>query len=395
MTSNPTAEHVARLTAQFVSRDLARRDLALDAFRGLMILGMILVNHAPPTTAIYPPLVHAAWNGWTFADTIFPGFLFAVGVSVCLSMPGRDAGSRAGPDATRVLRRFALLMVLNVLLINFPYYFGVQLRFGGTLALIAWSYLFAASLHMWTRLPTQVAVVVALLGIQWAALGWMPSGGAEAGTMTPDINAARHLDATLFAPLFGPAWTGQGSETIALPALGLPALGAVASTMLGVFAARWMRSASTVAHGLCGLFAAGFALLAAGDAWDHLLPVNKALWTGSYVLLMGGISVQLYAIGVWLVRVIGVRSWAVPLQVAGANALFFYVLAQAAQRILVYGRLRGADGSVTSLRELSWEAFLSTSLSGAFGSLVYAIIFLLLCYAVIWVLYRRRIFLRL
>jgi predicted acyltransferase len=396
--SSPTVDAAAGFASAFVSRDLARRDIALDAFRGLMILGMILVNHPPPTGALYAPLMHAAWNGWTLADTIFPGFLFAVGVAVSLAI--QPDASRRSPSARlgglgRVVRRFLLLMALNLVLINFPYYFGVQLRLNGTLALIAWCYLAAASLHILAGVRTQVVAIVLLLAVQWALLAWLPLPGAAVGTMTPDVNAARHLDALVFSHALGPAWTGQGAETIALPSFGVPALGAIASTLIGMLAGRWMRRAAGISDGLCGLFVVSFAFLAAAMAWSEVLPVNKTLWTGSYVLLMGGIAMQLYATGVWLVREVGARAWAVPLQVAGANALFFYVLAQAVQRILVYGRIRGADGSATSLRQVVFDAYASTGLTGQFGSLVYSLMFLLACYAVVWMLFRRRIFLRL
>jgi predicted acyltransferase len=395
--SNPMRSFAARIIASFVSRDLARRDLALDAFRGLMILGMILVNHPPPTADLYPPLMHAAWNGWTMADTIFPGFLFTVGVSIRLSMVD-GSGRPNPPDGAvlgKVLRRFALLQVLNLLLINFPYYFGVQLRFSGTLALIAWSYLFAVCAHLWTGWRWHLALLCILIALQWAILSLLPMPGSNAGTMTPEANAARYLDQILFAPVLGPAWTVDGDEVIALPAFGLPALGALASTLTGLLAGNWMSVRRPLTERLSGLFAAGLALLALGTAWNPLLPINKTLWTGSYVLFMAGLSLQMYAFGVWLIHHCGVRVWAVPLQVAGANALFFYVLAQGIQRLLVYGRIHTGDGSTVRLKQVVYEAFLSTSLDGPFGALVYAIIFLLLCYLVVLIFFRRRIFLKL
>lgn len=117
-----------RFFSRFVSRDLARRDLSLDVFRGLMIVGMILVNHRPPDAPIYAPFVHAAWHGWTLADTIFPGFLFAVGVSIRVAMSD-ERGRPLAPSASllnRLFVRFGVLMLLNFLLVNFPYYLGGQ-----------------------------------------------------------------------------------------------------------------------------------------------------------------------------------------------------------------------------------------------------------------------------
>lgn len=397
MNSSPKPTLAARIIAQFVSRDLTRRDLALDAFRGLMIMGMILVNHPPPTDAIYAPLVHAAWNGWTLADTIFPGFLFAVGFAVRMSMVDGRGEPLAGTTAiySKIVRRFAILLLLNFLLINFPYYFGVQLRFSGTLALIAWCYLFTACAHLQMRWVQQLVLVCVVLVLQWMVLALLPIPGAGAGTMTLNINAARYLDTVLFAPLFGPAWIVDGGDVTVLPGLGVPALGALASTLIGLLAAHWMSGPRSLAERLSALFAAGIVLSVLGSVWDLLLPVNKNLWTGSYVLLMAGIALQLFAFGTWLVRQCGLRAWALPLQVAGANALLFYLMAQSIQRLLVYGRVPNGDGSSVRFKQVVYEWMLSLSLSGEFGSLLHATAFLVVCYAVVLFLFRRRIFLKL
>jgi predicted acyltransferase len=219
--------------------------------------------------------------------------------------------------------------------------------------------------------------------------------GAEAGTLTREVNAARYLDAVLMAPLLGPAWSVEGNDLIALPGLGLPALGAFASTLIGLLAAHWMSEPRSLAERISGLFAAGLALLALGNVWEPMLPVNKTLWTGSYAILMAGLALQVFAFGTWLVRQCGLRAWALPLQVAGANALFFYVLAQSIQRLLVYGRIRSDDGSTVRLKQVIYDTFFSGSLSNEFGSLLHAFLFLVVCYAVVLFLFRRRVFLKL
>ncbi len=383
---------VQRLTSQFVSRDLARRDFALDALRGLMILGMILVNHPPPTTAIYPPLVHAAWHGWTIADTIFPGFLFAVGVSIRFAMVDA-AGEPQMPSAAvyrKVLRRFALLMVLNFLLINFPYYFLGTLHFTGTLALIAWCYLIVALIHLHTRWRAQLALVVGALSIQWAVLSLLPVPGFGAGVMTPEANAATYIDRLLFTPLFGES-RSSADITIGI----VPTVGAVATTLTGLLVGLWISRSRELRVRVSGLFVVGLSLFALGNAWHLLLPVNKSLWTASYVLLMAGITMQLLAALYLLASRDGHRAWARPLQIAGTNALFFYVFAQSLQRLLVYGRIHGDDGTQVRLRQLIYGQYFEPLLPGEFGSLVFALIFLSICYAVVLVLYRKRIFFKL
>lgn len=392
MTSNPRPTFAARIVSRFVSRDLARRDLTLDAFRGLMIIGMILVNHPPPTEAIYPPLVHAPWNGWTLADTIFPGFLFAVGVAIRMSMVGaRDEPlDRSAQVHARIVRRFAILLLLNFLLINFPYYFSGGLRLTGTLALIAWCYLIVATVQLETGWRVQLALVLGALALQWAVYGLLPVPGVGSGSMLPAANAADHVDRLMFTALLGRSTVANGSDPVILPLIG-----AVATTLIGLLAGHWMSNRRRLGDRLLGLFVVGSLLIVLGLAWDLALPVNKALWTGSYVVLMAGIAMQLYSLLGWLTEVCGRRGLARALQVAGVNALFFYVFAQTLQRVLVYGRVRDAEGATVRLRQFVHEQYFARWLSGEFGSLVFAGVYLAVCFIPVVILYRKRIFLKL
>jgi len=392
MNSNPRQTFAARIVSQFVSRDLTRRDLALDAFRGLMIMGMILVNHPPPTEAIYPPLVHASWNGWTLADTIFPGFLFAVGVAIRMSMVDARGEPLAGSAGIygRIVRRFAIPLLLNFLLINFPYYLSGGVRLTGTLALIGWCYLIVATVQLETGWRFQFALALVALALQWAVYGLLPVPGVGPGSMLPADNAGGYVDHLLFTALFGGRTVANGSDPVILPLIG-----AVATTLAGLLAGHWMSSRRGLGDRLSGLFAAGSVLIVLGLAWDLALPVTKALWTGSYVVLMAGIALQLYSFLDWLTEICGRRGLARALQVAGVNALFFYVLAQTLQRVLVYGRVRDAEGATVRLRQFVHDQYFAYWLSGEFGSLVFAGIFLTVCFIPVVILYRKRIFLKL
>lgn len=383
----PPARYLASL---FVSRTLANRDFALDALRGLLIAGMILVNHPPPGVPVYSPFAHAAWHGWTLADTIFPGFLFVVGVSIRLAMTDGH-GLPLAPGAAvygKLLRRFCLLLILNFLLMNFPYYFAGPLHFTGTLALIAWCYLFASLIHLHCGPRVQFALVVIALLVQWSVFALLPVPGFGPGVMTLEGNAASHIDRLIFAPLFGPNRGGEMAIVI------LPTLGAIATTLIGVLAGHWLRSARALPVRVSGLFAVGLFLFLLGNVWNELLPVNKQLWTASYVVLMAGIALQLLAAISWMTEHCGYRAWAIPLQIAGVNALFYYVFAQSLQRILVYGRLATEDG-VIRLRYLIYERYFAPWVSGELGSLVYVLAFTSICYAVVLVLYRKRVFVKL
>ena len=156
-----------------------------------MILGMILVNHPPPDAPTFAPLTHAAWHGWSLADTIFPGFLFTVGVSIRLAMVDVHGVPVAPTNAVyaKVLRRFALLLILNFLLLNFPYYDLGRLQFTGTLARIGWCYLIVAIVHLHICWRMQLVLLcIALVG-QWVAYALIPVPGFGTGNLTPQANA--------------------------------------------------------------------------------------------------------------------------------------------------------------------------------------------------------------
>ncbi len=365
----PFFRYLARL---FISRSLAQRDFALDVLRGLLIGGMILVNHPPPNVPVYSPFVHAVWHGWTLADTIFPGFLFAVGVSIRLSMTDAQGQSLAPNGAVyhKLMRRFGLLLAINFLLMNFPYYFAGTLHFTGTLALIAWCYLFAALTHLHCAWRTQLTLVIVALLMQWAAFAMLPVPEIGTSVLTSDGNAGTYIDRLVFTSLFG---LNRGDERDVVI---LPMLGAVATTLISVLAGHWLRSA-------------------------RALPVNKQLWTASYVVLMAGIAMQLLAAISWMTEHCGYRAWAVPLQIAGVSALFYYVFAQSLQRVLVYGRLPTADGGlptadgVIRLRHLVYERFFAPWISGELGALAFVLVFTSICYAAVLVLYRNRLFIKL
>jgi predicted acyltransferase len=206
--------------------------------------------------------------------------------------------------------------------------------------------------------------------------------------MTPDGNSAAYVDRLLLTPLFGPSRFADMKIVL------LPTIGAVATTMIGLLAGQWLRGAANSPSRIRGLAAAGILMVLLGIAWGSILPINKQLWTGSYVFLMTGIAaLSLVAIG-WITRWKNCRSWSAPLAIAGINALLFYVLAQGLQRLLVYSRIRAADGSTVRLRSFIYEQFFEPWISGQAGALAYSLTFLALCYSVVYVLYRRGIVLR-
>jgi predicted acyltransferase len=374
-----------------VSRTLEHRDYALDALRGLAIVGMILVNSAPPTDSIYAPLVHAPWHGWTLADTIFPLFLFVVGVSIALAVKrsGGEGGTSVIEIYWKIVRRVVLLFAISVVLVNFPYYELHKLKLTGVLAHIALCYLVVALIYLHTTWRAQLALIPTIWFVHWALLGLLEVPGFGAGVLTQEGNASTYVDQLLLGPHSNSFMIETDPEGV------LVMFSSITTTMIGLLTGVWLQSRRDMPTRIAGMFTAGFALFVLGNVWDLVLPINKSLWTGSFVALTAGISLQVFAVGYWVTEFCGFKSWAKPLQIAGVNALTFYVLAGAIQRILVYGRIYGEDGVPVRLRHVIYEQLFSSWIPGKPGALVFTLTYLLFCFAFIALLYRKKIFIKL
>ncbi len=373
----------------FASRRLGSRDASVDALRGLAILIMILVNHSPPTDDRYGFLQHAPWTGWTVADTVFPVFLFLVGVSIAYSSANRSSVSQSPPWG-RIIRRTLILFAISLFLVNFPYYELDKLVVYGTLTRIAYCYFFAVTLYYLCGWRLQLMVAAGILLIQWLILTRMEVPGIGAGVLTIDGNASVYIDRLAFGS-FADALHLNGPITQGL----LPGASAVATTILGTLAGRWLGHTAQNAGRDYQLLAVGAAAFSAGSLIGHFYPVSKPLWTGSYVIVMAGLALFLIGALNLLSRHRGFRQLLVPLQIAGVNALFIYVFAQLFQRLLVYGRLVQADGTTIRFRYYIYEQWFEPLANGKPGALIYALVFLSICYAATYFLYRRRIFVKL
>jgi predicted acyltransferase len=372
-----------RFWSVFVSRDLEGRDYVIDVFRGIAVIGMILVNHPIPLRPVFAPLVHAPWHGWTFADTIYPAFLFVVGVAVALTTVKRLDGADRVPAIYhwRIVRRVVLLFALSFLIANFPYYDPRALSLNNLLAQIGWCYLALAYLALHLSSRALAVLLLALLLGQWGLYGLVDVPGYGVGDLTPEGNAQRYVEHLLFGS-FVP-YLSMSDVSIA----GIVFTSATITTGLtGLLAGRWLRTVGDPAARSAGLFAAGCVLAPVGLLWGTVLPINKALWTSSFVVLTTGLSLQALAVLFWIVDKLGHRAWTRPLHIAGVNALVFYVLAWSLQRIVGYGRFTAADGSTVLFRHFlrdHWPA-------GKVGSFGFSLLFMALCFSLIAFFYRKR-----
>jgi predicted acyltransferase len=364
---------------------------SLDVFRGLSIAAMILVSTPGTWNAVYTPLDHALWNGWTITDLVFPFLLFAMGAAVPFAL-ARRRGTTRGVGA-HIVRRAAILFALGLLLNAIetaPPLHLATFRIPGVLQRIALVFLAVAWLTEHGSLRAQIATVVVALAGYWAALTLIPVPGHGAGVLTPEGNLASFIDRALLGrhlltpehsrnPLFDP----EGL---------LSTLPAIATAMGGVFAGDWLKERRQPHHS-AWLFAAGLAAVLAGLAWGRVFPINKNLWTSSFALFSAGLAAQTLAIFHWLVDVRGWRAWSRPLAVYGSNPLAAYFLSVGFDSLLT--RVRLADGSLKGIiYRATFAPWLRPCCGNEGASLGYAIAYVVLWGVILGAMYRRRIFIR-
>ncbi len=359
--------------APSVGAPVATRLVALDAFRGLSIAAMVIVNNPGTWSAVYSPLEHADWNGLTPTDLIFPFFLFIVGMSLTISRQTVD-----GP-VWRILRRAVVLVALGLLLTGFPGFDPNHWRFTGILPRIAVCYLVAALIYRWTvmadggsvRISAWIVLVitgVVLVGY-WFVL-------TRFDDLTPEGNIGAVIDRRVFGSHLyrGGRWDPEGL---------LSTVPALATTLIGVLfglVLRTKRSPARIAGTIGGL---GGLLWVAGIIWAQWFPLNKNLWTSSYVLATAGAAALVFAVCVLLIDHLGWRQWAHPLVVFGRNAITLFVVSGLIGKALI----------VWKLQEPLYKNAFSWMAAPKNASLIYAVVFLLLMYAMCDWLYKKRIFL--
>ena len=355
------------------------RLVSLDAFRGLTIAAMILVNNPGSWSHAYWPLLHARWHGWTPTDLIFPFFLFIVGVAVNFSQRAR---------LRDVLRRTLLLAGLGLFMAAFPFFRLTTLRYPGVLQRIAACYLATWLAGRYLSRRGQAALAVALLGGYWALMTLVPVPGGLAPNLEPETNLAAYVD-RLF--LTGHMW----SQTRTWDPEGLlSTLPAVATTLLGLLAGAWIRSGRSPRAKTVGLLAAGWLLALVGLVWHESFPINKNLWTSSYVLFTGGTAAYLLGLCYWIADVRGHRGWTRPFVVYGINAIFVFVASGLLAKMLYIIKLPTSPGASVSLQVLLYRGLFASWMSPVNASLAYALANVLFWYAVLLWLDRRGIHLK-
>lgn len=367
----------------------AMRYLSVDFYRGLTIAFMLVVNTPGTWEHVYGPLLHADWHGCTPTDLVFPSFLFIVGVSMQFSFSKHGPAGRAFL-LRKALRRSALLFVLGLLLAWYPFWNKSlsELRLLGVLQRIGLCYGLASLLVLYLP-PRGVfwAAAGILLGY-WGLLVWGAAPGVDPFSLEHSV--VRSVDLAVLGAAH--LWKGKGIPFD--PEGLLSTLPAVVTVLIGWHSGRVMqRLGEEKIRTVKALALTGAVLTALGGLWHMVFPINKSLWTSSFVLYTGGLSMLLLAASVWVIDVLGWRRGVRFFLVFGANPLFAYVLSGLLVKTLLNIRWTVGEEKWNAYRWLYQTVFVPIEPYKA-GSLLFALAFLMVCWAVCWVLYRRGIYIK-
>ncbi|CDZ79118.1 hypothetical protein BN59_03435 [Legionella massiliensis] len=362
------------------------RLLSLDVFRGLTIALMILVN-SPGNQTPYAWLEHSPWNGCTLADLVFPFFVFIVGLSSVFSLAkARELGHLTMQQlANKIFKRSLIIFLLGLLLNVLPNHFDLtSLRILGVLQRIAICYFFSSILFLTTGIRTQILILLGLLFGYWLLMTWVTVPGYGANNLTLEGNIAAYVDRMFLAPghLYGKFYDPEGF---------LSTLPSIATALLGNLTGYWLLTGSSPKQKLKGIIASGFLALIAGGLWSLWFPINKTLWTSSYVLWTGGWALLVLALCYWLIEIKKISKWFKPFEIFGSNAMAAYILHVLFLKIQAVIRVSEPDGS-----SLSLKVFICDSLFGwaspENAALLYALSYTLFWLFVLTILYRKKIF---
>ncbi|MBV9215750.1 MAG: DUF5009 domain-containing protein [Acidobacteria bacterium] len=433
------------------------RLVSLDVFRGMTIAGMVLVNN-PGTSPVYWPLDHAEWNGLTPTDWIFPFFLFIVGVSISISLGRRSQEgitrdtyiqiiTRAGtiyllgaaisilpffqfqssdaPDPLKMIVWLILSAALFFLLLR-KYYIAAglaaagllgiaafnlagynivgysygTLRIAGVLQRISVCYLVTALVFLHTNWKQQVGISIFLLLAYWLVMTVIPVPGCEITTVSDKAcNLAAYLDRSILTENHiwrnGKVYDPEGI---------LATIPAIVTTISGVLAGTWLAGTQAASlrndggsdklNKVSGLFFFGVILLAIGLIWNSYFPMNKSLWTSSYVLATTGLALLVLGACYWLIDIKGYKKWAWPFRVFGANALALFVFTGLFARMIAAYRVTGSDGQLISVQRWIMNHIFLPIAQPIDASWMFAVTFILLWLFLMWLLYRKNMYIK-
>lgn len=429
--------------------ETSNRLISLDVFRGMTVAGMVLVNNPGTWSAIYPPLKHAEWHGITPTDYVFPFFLFIVGAAISLALGKKieNGGANAGLYL-KIIKRAVIIFFVGLFLAAFPlfdyaksdvpvaakitvmlamiavlyfwltdktvvalllsgsilagaaifYFAGYSLfisnfetlRIPGVLQRIAVCYLIAAVIFVNTNWRQQAIIAGILLLLYWALMTLIPVPGCEVTTFNDKAcNLAAYIDLSIFTE--NHIWR---SAKVYDPEGILSTIPAIATTLAGVLTGTWLKQKNDEYQKVSGMFFFGVSLLALGYVWSLAFPINKPLWTSSYVVYTAGLALCFLGFCYWLIDIKGYKKWSQPFVIFGVNALALFVGSGLLGRLLGLVKVVETDGKSISLQQWIFGNLFSPFFEPINASMFYAVSFILFWLFLMWLLYRKKIYIK-
>jgi predicted acyltransferase len=375
----------------------ARRLLSLDVARGITIAFMIMVNNNGGRGS-WGFMNHAAWNGLTATDLVFPTFVFVMGVSVVFAIEGRLArGATRGQLIRHTVQRAVILCLLGIVVNSFPFFELDHMRFYGVLQRIAVCYLAVSLFYLWNSRAWAIAaaLVVALVGY-WVLVRWVPVPGAGLpGRDVPFMDVRQNLVSWIDRQVFPyHLYRDVPDHNVRDPEGLLSDLPAIGTALMGMLTGVWLRTRRSIPAKARGLAGAAIASMALGYLWALWFPLNKNMWTSSYVLVAGGYSLALVTLAFWVVEQKGWRTgWTWIWLVFGSNAIAAYMFSELLPGVLHLVHFI-SGGKRTDVITFVFNDVFAHIPDPGWAAFAYSVSFTAICFVPVWLLYRRRIFLK-
>ena len=377
--------------------DKPARLLSLDFFRGATVAAMILVNNPGSWAHIYAPLEHAEWNGCTPTDLVFPFFLFIVGVSIAYAMGSRKPDPALhNKTIVKALKRALILFGLGLFLSLFPKVFTEpaeafqHVRIPGVLQRIAVVFFISSVIFLKTSEKNIFRLFIALLAVYWVLMTMVPVPGVGYANLEKETNLGAWIDRAVL----GEAHLWKSAKTWDPEGI-LGTIPAVATGLFGILVGVYLkRKDIDAATKMAWLFSAGFAAIALGWVWGLQFPINKSLWTSSFVLFTGGLATVVLSMSYWIIDVNNYNRFTKPFVVYGVNAITVFFLSGLIPRILNMIKVSRPDGSETGAQNWLYESFFTPYFSPVNASLAWAVTFVLFWLVILWVMYNKKIIIK-
>jgi predicted acyltransferase len=395
--TNPSLAQSRQQTAATPASASIKRLVSLDVVRGITIAFMIMVNNNGGAGS-WHFMNHADWIGLTPTDLVFPTFVFVVGVSIVFAFESRLArGVTRAQLAWHTAQRAVTLFLLGIVVNGFPYFHLDHLRFYGVLQRIAVCYLVVGLFYLWDRgAMSKIAVLVLCLLCYWILVRWVPVPGAgmpghDVAFLDKDQNIVAWLDRQLMPGHLYEDWTTHNTRDPEGLLSDIPAIG---TALLGLLTGLWLRSDRSVKAKASGLLGGCVGLLTLGYFWSMWFPLNKKMWTSSYVLVAAGYSLALMGVVYWAVELRGWRKgWTYPWLVFGSNAITAYMFSELLPGVLDLIKF-SSGGRIVTLKGFLFDHIFAHIPDRGWAAFAWSVSFTAVCLLPVWFLYRKKIFVK-